>query len=157
MVTFSRRTFGVAADPAWVGSLWRRIIDHALDAILHERRVEVEQEPHAATGEAQLGELPRLMDGEDLLDRLELHDDEIFNQQVDAVAIVDQGAAIPYWQKLLTLYNQPRSHQLMGQAPLVGRLQQTRPKGPMYRNSRQHHRLAHLNSRAASSDPQPSR
>ena len=60
MVTFSRRTFGVAADPAWVGSLWRRIIDHAHDAILHERRVEVEQEPHAATGEAQVGEQLRL-------------------------------------------------------------------------------------------------
>ncbi len=75
------------------------------------------------------------MNSRKLVDNLNLDDHRLFDKDVQAVAAIQFHISIYHRQRFLTLYFQSVLSKLKGQASLIRRLQQPRPK-----------RLVHLNS-----------
>jgi hypothetical protein len=61
-------------------------VEQSAKAMLDAIGVEVEKEAHPASREAQVGQQLEVVDGLQPLHRLQLHDDQILDQQVETVA-----------------------------------------------------------------------
>jgi hypothetical protein len=67
----------------------RRLQDSACDAVFQESDVEVDKETDLEAGELQVAEELGLVDGNDLVDGLQLNGDGVFDNEVEAVATLD--------------------------------------------------------------------
>ena len=70
-----------------------RLENAAADAVLQRQGVEIEQQPDAASTEAQIGEELRLVQGQDVLDRFQFQDHVVIDDDVGPVSTVEKGPA----------------------------------------------------------------
>jgi hypothetical protein len=81
--------------------------------------VEVDEKSHTLIGQPQIGEELRKVNRQNLLNRLDLHDHNICNQQVDSIAGVDVKTVVNNGKQELSPHAQARSGELVFETGLV--------------------------------------
>jgi hypothetical protein len=97
-------------------ALWRSVTEK-----LH---VEVDQQANVTAGQLEVGKQLRLVNGLQLSYGFELNDDQVFNEQINAVTAVDPYAPINNGEGLLAVDADAAFGQLEDHARLVRGLQQ---------------------------------
>ena len=83
--------------------LFRKLINQPPNAVLEFLHVEIDQQADVAARQLEVGEQLGFVNGLKLRHSLELHDDQVFDEQVDAIAAVDLHISIDDGQGLLAL------------------------------------------------------
>src|SRR3972149_6203526 len=81
--------------------LFRKLITQPPNAVLEFLHVEMDQQADVAAGQLEVGEQPGFVNGLKLRHSLALQDDQVFAEQVDAIAAVDWHISIDAGQGLL--------------------------------------------------------
>jgi hypothetical protein len=104
---------------------------HASQAAHYCLRMKVDENAYGNPSQSQVGKKLRFVHLRKLLDRLHLDNQRLLHEEVDAIAIIEPNALIDdrYW--LLRLKWDFPQAEFVGEALLVGRLEQARPQRPM--------------------------
>jgi hypothetical protein len=78
-------------------------VDHALDPLLQDGDVEVDEQPQPKAGELQIGHHLCFVDWQQLFDRLQLHDDPAVYDNVEPVSAVEELSLVVDWERPLPL------------------------------------------------------
>src|SRR5689334_2986733 len=96
------------------------------NSVFDQRDVEVDQQAETAVGEFQVGQELRLVNGEQLLDGLQFHNDTSFNEQIEFQPGVDLNVVIPDRKQQLPLHLQSLPSELVNQTSFIDRLKKAR-------------------------------
>ena len=107
------------------------VADESLESRLERGDVEVHQQRGVEVGELEVGDDLSLMDGEEKLDRLDLDDDPLVDDKVEAIAAVEQYALVFQGKRPLVLERDAAEGELAAQARFVCRLEQPRAQMPV--------------------------
>jgi hypothetical protein len=109
-----------------------KLVNEPADAALEKLHVEVDQKAHVTAGQLEVGKQLRLVNGLQLGYSFELNDDQVFNEQINAVTAVDPYIPINNREGLLTVDLEAAFGQLEEHARLVRGLQQAWAKFSMH-------------------------
>ena len=99
--------------------------------MLEQRHIEIHQEPKATTGQLQIGQKLRLVDGLQRFHGLDLNDDRALDKDVDAIPGIDPRITVGDRQNDLALQGNAPTLKLVGQTVFVGGFEQARAEGPV--------------------------
>ena len=94
--------------------------------------VEIENEPHPARAQAKIGEELRFVNRQQMLHGLDLHHDDVLDDEVHPVAAIELDALVFYGQVDLPLEWDPTQAQLVAKTLLIGRLEEAGTQCLMY-------------------------
>ena len=94
--------------------------------------VEVDQKTNGQTGQLQVREHLCLVNRQQMRDSFDLHDDAPLDHEIDALAALQPEPLVDHGNSALTFEADPEQRKLMGQALLVGGLEQPRSEAAMY-------------------------
>jgi hypothetical protein len=111
-------------------------VDYSPDSLPQGRNVEIYQQPQLELLEPQICEYLRRMDWQHGINRLELDNYLLANQQIHAIGAAKLAAFVLDRQQHLALKRYAAQVQLSLHAALVCRLEEARPKVPVHFDSR---------------------
>src|SRR6266852_9102468 len=100
---------------------------HALDPVLENGDVEVDQQAEMVLGHLEVSQQLRLVNRLQLGDGLEFDDERFLNQKIQPIAAVQENSLVGQRHLLLSLETDARLAQLKSETFFVSRLQQSRP------------------------------
>ena len=86
--------------------------------------MEIDQQTYVAAAQADVGKQLRLVDGINGFDALDFDDDEVFDDQIDAIAQIDALSVIDYGESYLPRNGETLFAKFVGQAGFVGALEE---------------------------------
>jgi hypothetical protein len=96
------------------------LIHEALQTILENGDVEVDEESHTLSGHPEIGQELGLVDGKQPLNGFDLDDDSLLHKEIEPIAAVQENPLVLEGQIDLTLECQASEAQLMAETLLVG-------------------------------------
>jgi hypothetical protein len=103
----------------WLGV----VIRNSPDAVLQDGDIEIDQQPDLLVGGFQIGQQLGRMDGQDLLNGFELHDDCVLHQQINPIIAVQLEPLVTEGQMDLASKGKTHLAQFIANAFLICRFQ----------------------------------
>jgi len=113
-----------------------QIVHHSAHAVPHHSRMEIQQQTETLVREAQIRKQLNLVNRGKFLDRLYFDDDQVLDQQIDAIRLRKFHAFVNGGQPELPTETQSPQAKLVPQRKLICALKQPRPQMPVYLDRR---------------------
>jgi hypothetical protein len=104
----------------------------APDALREDGRIEIHEQPNRATGQLQVGDQLRLVNGSEFIDGLDLDKHGPFNDQIRDERVAEDLAFVDQRHRAFPLELQPGSMQLELEAGLIHRFEETGAKDAVH-------------------------
>jgi hypothetical protein len=103
--------------------------------------MEVDEKASLDSGQAQVGDHLRFMHRQQAFDGLDLQNETVFDEEVEAVPASQLDPLVLHGYRLLAFEPESSKAELMRQQLLVGRLEQSRPDRAVHLDTRTYHLL----------------